>query len=204
MSPKAVKISSQGGPVFALAVSGTVPPPDGSRVQVSCSAIDDPASQAAIVAAGAEICEGAVVGDQAHVRERSSIGPGAVIGRGTGVEHDVAVGAGTKVQSNCYLAARTEVEADVFIGPGAVTANDDTMGRHPPERPSRGPLLRRGCRIGAGAVIRPEVEIGADAFVAAGAVVVADVPAGAVVMGVPARQVREVPDEDRVSPPGPG
>jgi acetyltransferase-like isoleucine patch superfamily enzyme len=57
-------------------------------------------------------------------------------------------------------------------------------------------LLRRGCRIGAGVVLVPGVEIGEEAFVAAGAVVAADVPPRAVMMGVPARQVREVAEED--------
>jgi acetyltransferase-like isoleucine patch superfamily enzyme len=57
-------------------------------------------------------------------------------------------------------------------------------------------MLRRACRVGGGTVLTPGVEIGEEAFVAAGAVVTRDVPARAVVMGVPAREVREVPDED--------
>jgi acetyltransferase-like isoleucine patch superfamily enzyme len=57
----------------------------------------------------------------------------------------------------------------------------------------RGPTLRRGCRIGAGAVILPGVEVGDEAFVAAGAVVTRDVPARALAMGVPARVVGEAP-----------
>jgi acetyltransferase-like isoleucine patch superfamily enzyme len=64
--------------------------------------------------------------------------------------------------------------------------------------PLRGPILRRACRIGAGALLRPGVEIGEEALVAAGALVTRDVPAGAVVMGIPARVVREVPREDRL------
>jgi UDP-2-acetamido-3-amino-2,3-dideoxy-glucuronate N-acetyltransferase len=84
----------------------------------------------------------------------------------------------------------------VFIGPGAVTTNDDTMSRHPRGAPLRGPTLRRACRVGGGAVLVPGVEIGEEAFVAAGAVVTANVPARAVVMGVPARVVRRVGDED--------
>jgi acetyltransferase-like isoleucine patch superfamily enzyme len=84
----------------------------------------------------------------------------------------------------------------VFIGPGVVTTNDDTMGRHPAGDPLRGALLRRGCRVGGGAVLVPGVEIGEEAFVAAGAVVTRDVGPREVVMGVPARVVRRVPDAD--------
>jgi acetyltransferase-like isoleucine patch superfamily enzyme len=70
------------------------------------------------------------------------------------------------------------------------------MTRHAPDHELRGPVLRRACRVGGGAVIAPGIEVGEESFVAAGAVVVADVAPRAVVMGVPARQVREVPDED--------
>jgi acetyltransferase-like isoleucine patch superfamily enzyme len=84
----------------------------------------------------------------------------------------------------------------VFIGPGALTTNDHTMARHPPGSSLRGATLRRACRVGGGAVLAPGVEVGEEAFVAAGALVVRDVPARAVVMGVPARVVREVPEED--------
>jgi acetyltransferase-like isoleucine patch superfamily enzyme len=70
------------------------------------------------------------------------------------------------------------------------------MGRHDGTRPPLGAVFRRACRVGGGAVLVPGVEIGEEAFVAAGAVVTRDVPARAVVMGVPARVVRHVPDED--------
>jgi acetyltransferase-like isoleucine patch superfamily enzyme len=150
----------------------------------------------AVVFAGAALGEGAIVGDQAFVRERSSIGAGSVIGRGSVVDNDVAVGARVRVQTNVYLTAFTIVEDDVFVGPGVVTTNDDTMARHPPGAPLRGAILRRACRIGGGAVLTPGVEIGEEAFVAAGALVTSDVPARAVVMGAPARVVRDVGDED--------
>ena len=77
-----------------------------------------------------------------------------------------------------------------------MTTNDHTMARHAPGEPLRGAVLRRACRIGGGAVLVPGVEVGEEAFVAAGAVVTNDVAPRAVVMGVPARQVRQVPDED--------
>jgi UDP-2-acetamido-3-amino-2,3-dideoxy-glucuronate N-acetyltransferase len=150
----------------------------------------------AIVFAGANVQEGSILGDQSFVRERTRIGPGTVIGRGSVVDNDVSVGARVRVQTSVYLTAGTVVEDDVFVGPGATTTNDDTMARHRPEDPLRGATLRRACRVGGGTVLTPGVEIGEEAFVAAGAIVTRDVPAHAVVMGVPARKVREVPRED--------
>ena len=150
----------------------------------------------AIVFAGARVGDGSILGDQCFVRERSLIGPGSVIGRGSVVDNDVSVGARVRAQTNVYLTAGTVVEDDVFVGPGVTTTNDDTMARHSPGDPLRGATLRRACRVGGGAVLTPGVEIGEEAFVAAGAVVTRDVPPRAVVMGVPARVVREVPDED--------
>jgi acetyltransferase-like isoleucine patch superfamily enzyme len=153
---------------------------------------------AAVVFAGARIGREAIVGDQAYVRERATVGDGSVIGRGSAIDNDVTIAARVRVQTNVYLTAYSVVEDDVFVGPGAITSNDDTMSRHGPEHALRGALLRRACRVGAGAVLVPGVEVGEEAFVAAGAVVTRDVPAGAVVMGVPARVVREVPEADRL------
>jgi acetyltransferase-like isoleucine patch superfamily enzyme len=70
------------------------------------------------------------------------------------------------------------------------------MGRQPPGTPLRGPLLRHACRVGGGVVLVPGVEVGEEAFVAAGALVTRDVGPREVVMGVPARVVRQVGDDD--------
>ena len=150
----------------------------------------------AIVFAGAEIADGCIVGDQAYVRERARIGTGTLIGRGSAVDNDVTIGARVSVQTGCYLTAFSVVEDDVFFGPGASTTNDDTMGRHRPDYALRGATLRRACRIGGSAVLCPGVEVGEEAFVAAGAVVTRDVPPRAVLMGVPGRVVRQVGDDD--------
>ena len=139
----------------------------------------------AVVFAGARVGAGTIVGDQAHVRERTTIGPGSVVGRGSALGNDARVGARVRVQTNVWLTAYALVEDDVFVGPGVVTTNDDAMARGPIEL--RGPTLRRGCRVGGGVVLVPGVEVGADAFVAAGSVVTRDVPAGQVVLGLPAR-----------------
>jgi UDP-2-acetamido-3-amino-2,3-dideoxy-glucuronate N-acetyltransferase len=152
----------------------------------------------AIVFAGARVGEGAIVGDQAFVRERTTIGADSVVGRGSAIDNDVTIGARVRIQTSVYVTAHSVVEDDVFLGPGATTTNDDAMGRVAPGAPLRGAVLRRACRIGGGAVLVPGVEVGEEAFVAAGAVVTRDVPPRAVVMGVPARVVREVPDEDLI------
>lgn len=159
----------------------------GANVVVGCGAV---------VLRGAEIADGVFLGDQSFVRELTSIGEGSTIGRGSAVDNDVVVGARVSVQTGVYLTAGSIVEDDVFVGPGVTTTNDSAMGRHPPGVPLRGATLRRACRIGGGAVICPGIEVGEEAFVAAGAVVAADVRPRAVVMGVPARVVREVGGED--------
>jgi acetyltransferase-like isoleucine patch superfamily enzyme len=150
----------------------------------------------AVVYAGAALGANVIVGDQAQVRERTVIGERTVVGRGSTVDFATRVGQRVSIQTLVYLTAEGLVEDDVFIGPGVTTTNDDTMSRHARGERLRGPVLRRACRIGGGAVLTPGVEVGEEAFVAAGAVVTRDVAARAVVMGVPARVVREVSDED--------
>ena len=153
-------------------------------------------STGAIVFAGTRIGANVIVGDQAWVRERCQIGDDAVLGRGAVVENDTVVGARTKIQANAYITAYSTLEDDVFVAPCVITTNDNFMGRTERRHALRkGPTIRRGARIGGGAVLLPGIEVGEEAFVGAGAVVLADVPPRAVVVGNPARQIREVPDD---------
>lgn len=147
--------------------------------------------------AGSTFGDGCIVGDGAGVRERCEIGGNVVIGRAVTVENDTAIGAHTRIQSGAYITAYVTIEERVFIAPMVVTTNDNLMGRTE-KRLSlmRGCTIRRGARIGGGAHILPGVEIGEEAFVATGAVVTRDVPPRTVVMGVPAKPVREVPAEE--------
>ncbi|HWT93795.1 MAG TPA: DapH/DapD/GlmU-related protein [Solirubrobacteraceae bacterium] len=150
----------------------------------------------AIVFAAAEIGQGVVIGDQAYVRERARVGARSVVGRGVCVDNDVTIGARCSLQTNVYVTAFSVLEDDVFLGPCAMTTNDDTMNRHDAAYALRGATVRRAARIGGAAVLTPGVEVGEEAFVAAGAVVTKDVPPRTAVMGVPARRFRDVSDEE--------
>ena len=154
-------------------------------------------STGAVVFAGSSIGARVVLGDQSCVRERVRIGDDVVVGRGSLVENDTTIGALTKIQAHAYITAYSTLEDEVFIAPCVVTTNDNFMGRTERRHDLiKGPTIRRGARVGGAAVLLPGIEIGEEAFVGAGAVVVRDVPPRAVVVGNPARQIREVPDEE--------
>ena len=157
-------------------------------------------STGAIVFAGTRIGERVIVGDGARVRERVVVGDDVVIGSGSLVENDTTIGAMTKIQAEAYITAYSTLEEHVFIAPCVVTTNDNFMGRTEKRHELiKGPTIRRGARVGGGAVLCPAVEIGEEAFVGAGAVVTKDVPPRAVVVGSPARVLREVADEELLS-----
>jgi UDP-2-acetamido-3-amino-2,3-dideoxy-glucuronate N-acetyltransferase len=152
----------------------------------------------AVVYAGAQIGERAIIGDQSQVREGATIGARTVVGRASCVDFAAQVGARVLIQTGVYVTGGSVVEDDVFLGPGVTTTNDHAMGRHPAGEPLQGPTFRRACRVGGGVVLVPGIEIGEEAFVAAGALVTKDVAARDVVMGAPARVVRQVPDADLI------
>jgi acetyltransferase-like isoleucine patch superfamily enzyme len=125
------------------------------------------------------------------------IGDDVVVGHGSLVENDTTIGALTKIQAHAYITAYSTLEDEVFIAPCVATTNDNFMGRTERRHALRkGPTIRRGARVGGGAVLLPGIEVGEEAFVGAGALVLRDVPPRAVVVGNPARQIREVPDEE--------
>jgi acetyltransferase-like isoleucine patch superfamily enzyme len=154
-------------------------------------------STGAIVFAGTRVGARVIVGDQACIRERVELGDDVVVGRGSLVENDTTIGAMTKIQADAYITAYSTLEEHVFVAPCVVTTNDNWMGRTEARFGNvKGPTIRRGARIGGGAILCPAVEIGEEAFVGAGAVVTKDVAARVVVVGSPARVLRDVPDEE--------
>ena len=154
-------------------------------------------STGAIVFAGSAIGARVIVGDQACIRERVTLGDDVVVGRGSLVENDTQIGAMTKIQADAYITAYSLLEDNVFIAPCVITTNDNFMGRTEKRHDQiKGPTIRRGARIGGGAVLLPGIEIGEEAFIGAGAVVIRDVPARALMVGNPARQLRDVPEDE--------
>jgi acetyltransferase-like isoleucine patch superfamily enzyme len=154
-------------------------------------------STGAIVFAGSRIGRRVILGDQSCVRERVVVGDDVVLGRGALVENDTTIGAMSRIQAEAYITAYSTLEEHVFIAPCVVTTNDNFMGRTERRHALRkGPTIRRGARVGGGAILCPAVEIGEEAFVGAGAVVTKDVPPRVIVVGNPARVLRDVSEDE--------
>ena len=154
-------------------------------------------STGAIVFAGTKLGARVIVGDQACLRERVEVGDDVVIGRGVLVENDTTIGALTKIQAEAYITAYSTLEDNVFIAPCVVTTNDNFMGRTERRHDLiKGPTVRRGARVGGGAILCPGIEVGEEAFVGAGAVVTKSVEPRMLVVGNPARVLRAVSDDE--------
>lgn len=152
----------------------------------------------AVIRSHTVIYAGNVIGDDfqtghgALVREENRIGNNVSIGSHTNVEHHVAIGNNVRLHSNVFVPEFSVLEDDCWLGPNVVVTN----ARYP-QSPSakenlRGATIKRGAKIGANATLLPGITIGENALVGAGAVVVEDVPANAVVVGNPARVIKSV------------
>lgn len=152
-----------------------------------------------VLYAGSRIGANTMIADQAFVRERCEIGDFVVIGCGVTVENQTTIGDYTKIQTGAYITAYMTIEDYVFIAPCVVTTNDDFMGRTEERfKYRKGPIVKHGARVGANSILLPGIIVGREAYVAAGSVVTKDVPDCKLVMGVPARVVRDVPENEFV------
>ncbi|MGK2877124.1 MAG: DapH/DapD/GlmU-related protein [Solirubrobacterales bacterium] len=141
-----------------------------------------------VIIAGAGIGADAIIGDQGFIREGAEIAEDCVIGRGCMVGVAASIGRRTKIQNNSIVLPGMVIEEDVFIGATLSGATDHSIGRDPAQA-QQTVTLRRGCRIGSSVCLMPGIEIGEEALVGAGAVVLESVPARAKVAGVPARVI---------------
>jgi UDP-2-acetamido-3-amino-2,3-dideoxy-glucuronate N-acetyltransferase len=144
----------------------------------------------AIVDEGAVLGEGSRVWHFAHVCGGARIGAHCSLGQNVFVGNDVRIGNGVKVQNNVSIYDAVTLEDEVFCGPSMVFTNVyNPRAAVVKKHEYRRTLVRRGASIGANATVVCGVSIGEYAFVAAGAVVNRDVPAFALVAGVPARRI---------------
>lgn len=144
----------------------------------------------AIVDEGAQIGEGSRVWHFVHVCAGARIGTGVSLGQNVFVGNRVVIGDDCKVQNNVSVYDNVTLEEGVFCGPSMVFTNVYNP-RSLIERKDqyRDTLVRKGATLGANCTIVCGVTIGEYAFVGAGAVINKDVPAYALMVGVPARQI---------------
>jgi UDP-2-acetamido-3-amino-2,3-dideoxy-glucuronate N-acetyltransferase len=143
----------------------------------------------AIVDPGASIGEGTKVWHFSHISAGARIGRGCSFGQNVYVGNDVEIGDNVRVQNNVSIYDAVTLEDDVFCGPSMVFTNViNPRAAISRKEEYRRTLVRRGATLGANCSIVCGHSIGEFAFVAAGAVVTQDIPAYALVMGVPARQ----------------
>lgn len=129
-----------------------------------------------------------------HVQSGASIGDKTTLGQNVNISNNVRVGKECKIQNNVSVYEGVTVEDGVFLGPSCVFTNDLTpRARYPKGHENYKPtLIKEGASIGANATIVCGHTVGRYALVAAGAVVVGDVPDFALVAGVPARVIGKV------------
>jgi len=144
----------------------------------------------AIVDEGAQLGPGCRVWHWVHISAGARIGAGCSFGQNVFVGNDVAIGHNVKIQNNVSVYDAVTLEDDVFCGPSMVFTNVfNPRSAVVRKAEYRRTLVQRGATLGANCTIVCGSTVGAHAFVGAGAVVSRDVPAFALVVGVPARRI---------------
>ena len=139
---------------------------------------------------GAQIGEGTKIWHFCHIQSGAVIGKNCSLGQNVNISNNVHIGNGCKIQNNVSLYEGVTLENHVFCGPSCVFTNDLTPRAKYPKGSAAylKTLVKEGASIGANATIVCGHTIGRWAMIAAGAVVAADVPDHALMVGVPARQ----------------
>lgn len=142
---------------------------------------------------GTEIGHHNLLGDFCSIREECKVGNNCIISRNVSVNYNTIIGNNTKIMDNTHITGNMKIGNNVFISVLVATTNDNTMGREAyNEDHVTGAVIEDYVTIGAAANILPNVSIGRNAIVGASALVTKDVPENKVVMGVPAKVVRDV------------
>jgi acetyltransferase-like isoleucine patch superfamily enzyme len=146
----------------------------------------------AVIYAGNVIGKNLQTGNKVNIRESNRIGDNVSIGTLSVIEHHVEIADGVRIHTQVFIPEYSVLEEGCWIGPNVVFTNAKYPLSPGVKDQLAGPIIRRGAKIGANSTLLPGVVIGENALVGAGSVVVRDVPAGAVVVGNPARVIRQV------------
>jgi acetyltransferase-like isoleucine patch superfamily enzyme len=145
-----------------------------------------------VIYAGNTIGKNFQTGNKVNIREANQIGNDVSIGTLSVIEHHVQIADRVRIHTQVFVPEFSVLEEGCWLGPNVVLTN----ARYPLSPGVKdqlaGPVIRKGAKIGANATILPGVVIGENALVGAGAVVTKDVPPGAVVVGNPARVIRDI------------
>jgi len=167
-------------------------------LEIGCNCV---ISALVILYRGTKIGNEVMIGDLVSIREQNVIGDKTIIARLISMEPRTVIGQRVRTAAVTYLTGDMIIEDDAFIGSHVSTTNDNKMGRGVAGA-YKGPDIKRGARVGSNATLLPGVVIGEEAVVAAGALVSRDVPDRKIVMGVPAKVIRDVPEDELLSPRG--
>ena len=137
---------------------------------------------------GTNIAKNVFIGDHASIRENVSVGEASVIGMAAVVELNTTIGKSCTIQTQAYVTGDTTLEDDVFIGPCVSMSNDKYMGAA--EYSLKGPFIKKGVKIGNNASLLPNITIGNNTMIGAGAVVTKDMDEYIIAAGVPARTLK--------------
>jgi acetyltransferase-like isoleucine patch superfamily enzyme len=147
----------------------------------------------AVIYTDVQIGDQTLVGDNASIREKCRIGKQCIIGRNVTVHYNTTIGDFSKIMDLTNITGNMIIGSHVFISTLVATTNDSNFGlKGYDESLVRGPVIEDHVRVGAGANILPGVRVGAGAMVGAAALVTRDVPPKKLVMGIPARIVRDL------------
>jgi len=156
---------------------------EGGKVKIGENAL---IRSGTVIYSGVEIGKNFRTGHNILIRENTMIGDDVLVGTNTVIDGDCRIGNEVSIQTNVYITRYTVVEKGVFFGPCAVTLNDKYM-EYGAGADLKGPVIKKGAKIGANSTIFPGIVIGA--VVGAGSVVTKEVKAGEVVVGNPARRL---------------
>lgn len=154
-----------------------------------------------VIYSGVKFGNNCQTGHDVTIRENTRIGNYTSIGTGVKCEMDTIIGNHVSIETQSHITGKMIIEDYVFVGGFVGTTNDNRMlwQRKGAGRFLKGPTLKFGCRIGSGAILLPGVVIGKEAMVGAGAVVTKDIPDYKIAIGIPARIVGEVPENEKLN-----